>query len=431
MLENFETTVVVGLQYGDEAKGRLVHALANNPNIAMVVRFQGGANAGHTIFMKEKKIVLHLIPSGIPYSDKICVIGNGMVLDPEKLIGEIRGLKEAGFLNDNKQLRISNLAHITLPSHKDRDGKNEKALGKNKIGTTGRGIGPTYEDKVGRKWLRVQDLLCDFNELRSKLSCLSDYSWLNEKQTAIALMEYGKFLKPFICDTGHLVNLAVRQKKGIIFEGAQGTLLDIDHGTYPFVTSSNTMSGAACTGSGIGPTAIKNVLGVCKAYTTRVGSGPFPTELLDEIGLFLRENGLEKGATTGRDRRCGWLDLVALKYAVRVNGVTQLAITKLDVLSGLKNIQVCKSYKTLRQTGEGKHKFIQVRPDDPFTEFDTKSVTPIYQEFQGWTENLRHIRKFKDLPKAAREYLDYIEKHLEVPITLVSVGPEQNEYITR
>jgi len=419
------------MQYGDEAKGRLVHALADDPNVSMIVRFQGGANAGHTIFMGEKKIVLHLVPSGIPYPDKICVIGNGMVIDPERLINEIKDLQKNDLLIDKKQLRISNLAHITLPSHRERDGKNEKALGQKKIGTTGRGIGPTYEDKIGRRGLRMQDLLCDAKELHSKLEGLPEYSWLNRKQTVSDLMEYGRILKPFICDTGHLINLAIRQNKGIVFEGAQGALLDIDHGTYPFVTSSNTTAGAACTGSGIGPTAIKKVLGVCKAYTTRVGSGPFPTELFDDTGLFLREKGLEKGATTGRDRRCGWLDLVALKYAVRVNGVTKLAITKLDVLSGLKKIQVCKSYKTLKQTNDGKHKFLQIRPDDPFTEFDTKKVTPHYQEFEGWTENLRHIRKFEDLPKAAREYLDYIEKHLEVPITLVSVGPEQNEYFTR
>lgn len=427
-----KNVVVVGLQFGDEAKGRLVHALAANPEVSMIVRFQGGANAGHTIFMGDEKIVLHLVPSGIPYPDKISVIGNGVVLDLERLISEIKDLQKAGFIKNPKQLRISNLAHITLPFHRERDAKNEKNLGKNKIGTTGRGIGPTYEDKVGRKGLRIQDLLRNPTELRAKLEAsFPDRSLFSSKNALLAdIVAYGEFLKPYICDTGHLINLAIRQKKGVIFEGAQGTLLDIDHGTYPFVTSSNTMAGAACTGSGIGPTAINSVLGVSKAYTTRVGSGPFPTELVNETGTFLREKGLEKGSTTGRDRRCGWLDLVALKYAIRVNGVTELAITKLDVLSGLKNIRICRYYQAINNNGK-KHRFVRVLPDDPFTELDILNVTPDYQDFEGWNEDLRYMRKFEDLPKQARVFLEFLEKHLEVPITLVSVGPEQNEYITR
>jgi len=414
------TLVVVGTQWGDEGKGKIVDVLTERADF--VVRFQGGNNAGHTLVINQKKYILHLIPSGIFHPQTTCVIGNGVVVDPEVLIREIETLKKEGLEMTPQKLKVSERAHVIMPYHKALDLAREKKANVNKIGTTGRGIGPCYEDKVGRRGFRLIDLTRpDF--FREKLKTyLEEKNFflrylgaepLNYEEICEKYLEYGSYLRPYLTDTATLLWEAKRENKKILFEGAQGTFLDIDYGTYPYVTSSNTLSGNACCGSGFGPTAIDHVLGIVKAYTTRVGEGPFPTELKDDLGEFLREKGGEYGATTGRPRRCGWLDLVMVKRAVKLNGITGIALTKLDVLSGLDTLKICTGY----QRGSEKLETF------PSTLEELSQVVPIYEEFPGWKAELSQVTSFEELPPEAKTYLQRIEEYLEVPIEIVSTGP--------
>ena len=377
-------TVIVGTQWGDEGKGKITDLLSEKMDI--VVRYQGGNNAGHTVVIEDRTFKLHLIPSGIFYSDVTCMIGNGVVVDPKVFLEEIATLKENGIEVTPANLKVSKAAHIILPEHRERDAKEEGARS-NKIGTTKRGIGPAYEDKIGRRGIRAGT--------------------------------YENELAPYLVDNISFLANAITDKKNILLEGAQGTMLDIDHGTYPYVTSSSPTAGGACTGTGIGPTKIDNVLGVVKAYCTRVGEGPFPTELFDEMGGFLQNEGAEIGTTTGRSRRCGWLDMVILQYASRINGLTQLAITKLDVLDKLEVIKVCTGYQY-----EDK-----VITDYPNNLDILNKCQPIYKEFAGWQEPTTSISTFSDLPKAAQVYLQYISDSSGIPISLISVGSERNQVI--
>ncbi|WP_022855807.1 adenylosuccinate synthase [Thermodesulfobacterium thermophilum] len=416
------TLVVVGTQWGDEGKGKVVDVLTEQADF--VVRFQGGNNAGHTLVINQKKHILHLIPSGIFRPNTVCVIGNGVVVDPEVLINEIEKLKKEGLDISPKKLVISEKAHTIMPYHKALDIAREAKAAQNKIGTTCRGIGPCYEDKVARKGFRLIDLTYPetFKEKLKKVLEEKNFllSYLNAEPLRFEeiyekYLAFGEYLKPYLADVSQLLWNAQKAGKNILFEGAQGTFLDIDHGTYPYVTSSNTVAGNACCGSGLGPTEINSVLGIVKAYTTRVGEGPFPTELNDESGELLRERGGEYGATTGRPRRCGWLDLVMVKTAVRLNGLTNIAITKLDVLSGLKSIKLCVGYKYEGQT-------IDFFPSDLEK---LKKVEPIYQELPGWEEDISQIKNFDALPETTKNYIKFIEKYLEVPIALLSLGPER------
>lgn len=394
------TVVIVGAQWGDEGKGKIVDLLT--PSADYVVRYQGGANAGHTLVVGGKKTVLHLIPSGILHKKVKCVIGNGVVIDPTVCVSEIAELRSNGYLIDDSQLAISNFAHVVLPYHKYIDQLREAEAGSAKIGTTGRGIGPCYEDKVARNGIRMQEL-CDKEVLKEKLDSILPQKNLyiekllggknlNFEEIYNEYAKLGESLKKYACDTVELLYSAVTAKKNILFEGAQGTALDVDHGTYPFVTSSTTVSAGAASGSGVGPTVIGEVIGVAKAYTTRVGAGPFPTELNDETGEWLRKKGGEFGATTGRPRRCGWLDLEVLCRSKMVNGLTGIALTKLDILSGLEKIKVW---------------------------------APQYKEFPGWNEPISGIRSIDKLPKNARKYLEFIEDSLSIPIVILSLGPER------
>ncbi len=416
------TLVVVGTQWGDEGKGKIVDVLTEKAHY--VVRFQGGNNAGHTLVINDKKYILHLIPSGIFHPQTVCVIGNGVVVDPEVLIDEIEKLKKEGFSLSPEKLKISERAHTIMPYHKALDLARERRANQNKIGTTGRGIGPCYEDKVGRRGFRLIEIT------QPKLFKEKLKSVLEEKNFFLKFLgadpldfhkiyekyiQYGEYLKPYLTDTSYLLWKAYQEKKNILFEGAQGTFLDIDYGTYPYVTSSNTLSANASCGSGLGLTCIEKVLGIVKAYTTRVGEGPFPTELKDELGIYLREKGGEYGSTTGRPRRCGWLDLVMIKTAVRLNGVTELAITKLDVLSGLSKIKVCVSYKIRGQE----------RDTFPSSLEALWEVEPVYQELPGWEEDLRKINSLEKLPSFVKDYLNFIQDYLQTPITIISTGPER------
>ena len=422
-------TVVVGTQWGDEGKGRIIDNLAEKSQ--MVVRFQGGNNAGHTIVNDQGEYKFHLIPSGILYPHVMALIGNGVVIDPRVLCGELDGLKERGISADN--LRLSGNAHLIMPYHILLDAAHETQLGKRKIGTTKRGIGPAYTDKAARLGIRVQDLL-DKKILRQKLdTAIGEKNDLLEKVYNIPgvdrfevmeqYAEYADRLSPYIADTSLLIDKALKRGESVLFEGAQGCLLDIDHGTYPFVTSSNPIAGAACVGAGVGPTMIDDVLGVCKAYTTRVGEGPFPTELLDELGDHLVQQGNEYGTTTGRKRRCGWLDLVILKYAVRLNGLTGLAITKLDVLSGLDQIKICSMYE-YEHDGKSEN-YIDFPPHQSIF----YHCKPVYQTLPGWKEDISGARKLGDLPPEARDYLELVSEEAGVPIKMVSVGPGRDEAI--
>jgi len=418
--------VLVGAQWGDEGKGKVVDLLSEKADI--VVRFQGGANAGHTLVVGGKRIVLHLIPSGILHRGKICLIGDGVVIDPEELLKEIEFLSEQGYLDDPSRLLISQKAHLVMPYHKLFDALRESRR-KKPIGTTRRGIGPAYEDKVARLGIRMGDLL-EEDALKEKVEAL-----LQEKNLILErvfgelpleaeklytlLLEYGKKLRPFICDTSHFLYQKLREGKRVLFEGAQGTLLDVDHGTYPFVTSCNTVSANACCGSGIGPKQIDLVLGVVKAYMTRVGEGPFPTELRDSIGEFLREKGNEYGATTGRPRRCGWFDAVAVRYALRINGADGVILTKLDTLSGLEKLKICVAY-------ELKGKRIGEFPAS--AELLSRCV-PIYEELPGWKEDLKGKHSLEELPAEARRYLERLNELLQVPFFLISTGPEREDVI--
>jgi len=401
--------IIVGAQWGDEGKGKIVDYLAKKAEV--VVRYQGGGNAGHTVVVNGKKTVFHLIPSGI-LNQKICVLGNGMVINPQALIKEIKALEEAG-TRVRKYLFISDRAHLILPHHIVED---SSGLGK-KLGTTGQGIGPCYRQKIAREGIRVADLVFEWPKIKSYLK--SKYSPREYRQITADLKKFLKILKKNIIDVSlKLANFDQKRRK-IIFEGAQGTLLDIDHGTYPFVTSSSATAGGALTGSGFGPTQIKEVIGVAKAYTTRVGEGPFPTELKNSLGLKLREKGGEYGATTGRPRRCGWLDMVILRYACRVNGLTSLAITKLDILDDFPQIKVCDAYAY-----QGK-----ILTDFPASSQVLERCRPLYKKFTGWKKDISQIRKERLLPGPTKSYLNFIEKSLKIPIKIISVGQDRKQTI--
>src|ERR1700712_2901438 len=418
--------VIVGAQWGDEGKGKLVDLMAEKADA--VIRYQGGNNAGHTIVHGETMWKFHLIPSGILYSGKPCMIGNGVVIDPVVLTGELDGLKSRGV--DLSGLRISANAHLIMPYHLMLDLAGEISLGKLQIGTTRRGIGPAYADKASRLGIRVQDLL-DEAILKKKITAALEPKQAQlrpfQKDPLLDLqsmtedyLAYGNRIEQYIADTARLVWDNLEADKTVIFEGAQGAMLDIDHGTYPFVTSSNPIAGAACVGAGVGPTAINEVWGVAKAYATRVGAGPFPTELEDDFGARLRTAGGEFGTTTGRPRRTGWLDLVQLRYARRINGFTHLAITKLDVLSGLGTLKVGTSYLT--DSGA-------VLDDFPYHQSVVHHITGQYTELEGWEEDITKVRSADQLPKAARAYLDFISEHVGVKVALVGVGPARDQII--
>jgi adenylosuccinate synthase len=418
--------VIVGAQWGDEGKGKVTDLLAEH--VDAVIRFQGGNNAGHTIVRGEVKWKLHLIPSGILYPGKRCVIGNGVVIDPKVLIDEIDGLRARGI--DVSGLRISANAHLIMPYHLLLDSAGEARLGKLQIGTTRRGIGPCYADKAARLGIRVQDLL-DEKILKKKIAAALEPKRLTlrpfDKDPALDLhqmteeyLTYGHRLEQHIADTAKLVWDLLDGGSTVLFEGAQGAMLDIDHGTYPFVTSSNPVAGAACVGAGVGPRDIEEIWGVTKAYTTRVGAGPFPTELLDEVGDQIRERGGEFGTTTGRPRRTGWLDLVALRYATRLNTLTALAITKLDVLSGFDRVGVCTRYRGVDDA---------VFDHFPYHQSVLHHAAGEAEELEGWSEDLGECRSEADLPRAAREYLDYVAEFIGVPVALVGVGPGRDQVI--
>ena len=417
-------TVVIGAQWGDEGKGKITDILAEHSDL--ICRYQGGNNAGHTIVRDGEEFKLHLIPSGILYPAKTCAIGNGVVIDPHILFGEIEALRSRGISAEN--LRISANAHLIMPYHILLDGGFEKQLGKFKIGTTGRGIGPCYIDKFARVGIRVQDLF-DEKILRRKtrvalddknrLLQLYDIGVLDPDQVADEYLGFRERLEPYVADVSLLVNRALDDGREVLFEGAQGTLLDIDFGTYPFVTSSNPIAGGACAGAGVGPTRIDHVVGVAKAYTTRVGEGPFPTELFDEIGDAMCEVGQEFGTTTGRKRRCGWLDLVALRYAVRVSGITHLAITKLDVLTGLETIKVCTRYKAGRR----------VLDEFPLLQTDFHHARPVLDELPGWNDDIRECDNWADLPETARDYIQFIATFTKTRVKFIAVGPGREETI--
>ncbi len=422
--------VVVGAQWGDEGKGKIVDLLAEEAD--MVVRFQGGNNAGHTLVVDGKKIVLHLIPSGILRKGVTSVIGNGVVIDVGGLEEEINLLQKSGHSVSPENLKISENAHVVFPYHRLFDRLGEERRAGKKIGTTGRGIGPTYVDKIAREGIRIGDLLHPESFRERLTEVLHEKNLILEKvfgekplkinEIVTQYEKHTKWLFPYVCNTSLIVHEAQRKKKNILFEGAQGTSLDVDHGTYPFVTSSNTVSGAACIGAGIGPTDIDRVVGVSKAYTTRVGSGPFPSELSGKEGDALREKGAEYGATTGRPRRCGWLDAVFLRHSVRVNGITDLALTKLDVLSDLPVVKIAVAYE---RDGDRSETFTS---DCRLLD---RSV-PIYEEHRGWPALTKIPKKIGDLPKTARAFLDRIEELSEASVTLVSFGPDRaDQVVTR
>ncbi|MFH1075905.1 MAG: adenylosuccinate synthase [Pseudomonadota bacterium] len=421
--------VVIGTQWGDEGKGKIVDLLAESADC--IIRFQGGNNAGHTLVINGEQFICHLIPSGILRVDATCLIGNGVVLDPVVLLKEIRELKGRGVEIEPGRLLISEIAHVIMPYHKLIDMGREQLLScEAKIGTTGRGIGPCYEDKVSRRGIRVIDLF-DPEDLNEKIRaivdekqsylkhCLKSDVVLDAEKITSEYIAYGEKLKGYAANVSLAIQSAVDDKKKLLFEGAQGTYLDIDYGTYPYVTSSNTIAGNACCGAGVGPVLIDKVLGVVKAYTTRVGGGPFPTELLDSTGDILQSRGAEFGATTGRRRRCGWLDMVMIKNAVRVNGVTGIALTKLDVLTGLDTIRICTAYRY---------------EDKLLTEFPValsvlRSSQPVYEEMHGWNENICEIRDVRHLPLNTRKYLKRIEELCGVPVDIISVGADRDKTI--
>jgi adenylosuccinate synthase len=416
--------VIVGAQWGDEGKGKIVDLLTQYADT--VVRFQGGNNAGHTIVLKGEKFVFHLMPSGILYENKKCIIGNGVVLDPAVLIEEIAEVKRKGYFKDDSQLMISEETHLILPYHRKIDVARERIF---KIGTTGRGIGPAYEDKVARCGIRAVDLI-DEKVFRKKLeeNLIQKNIYLVQvlKEKTFEFSEifdeyllYKKELEKYVKDTLLVLHEDIRRGENILFEGAQGALLDVDHGTYPYVTASNTVAGNACAGSGIGPTMINSVIGVAKAYTTRVGEGPFPTELRDQLGEKIREMGGEYGATTGRPRRCGWFDAVVVNHSIRINGIREMAITKLDVLNNFEKIKVCVGY---RLNGKVIHHV-------PSNLEMLQSSEPVYEEVNGWDTEIKGARNFSDLPYNAQRYIRRIEELINTKITMISVGPERNETI--
>ena len=417
--------VIVGAQWGDEGKGKIVDYLTRY--VHMTVRFQGGNNAGHTVVVKGEKTILHLVPSGVLHSGVHCVLGNGVVVDPAVLVGEIDGLKARGYIRDDRKFHISDRAHLIMPYHKRIDLAREELRGKGKIGTTGRGIGPAYEDKVHRIGLRFCDLMNEAILAERLEAVLAEKNAYMKKVLGAKPMRRGRILdeclshaerlKRYVTDTSILIHRAMARGKNILFEGAQGTHLDIDHGTYPFVTSSSAVAGGVCTGSGVGPTAIDQVIGIAKAYTTRVGSGPFPTELHDAMGDLLRENGGEYGSTTGRPRRCGWFDAVAVRYAVRLNGFTSLTLTKLDVLTGIDPIRICVAYRH----GDTIYREFPARRDI------LEACEPVYEEVRGWKTDITGVREFADLPLAARRYVRRVEKRIGAPFSMISVGAGRDE----
>ncbi|HEU4383017.1 MAG TPA: adenylosuccinate synthase [Anaeromyxobacteraceae bacterium] len=419
--------VVIGAQWGDEGKGKVVDLLTQFADV--VVRFQGGNNAGHTLVVGGEKTILHLIPAGILHPGKTCVIGNGVVVDPSVMVGEIDKLKAKGAFQDERQLVVSLDAHVIMPWHKAIDLAREQALGEGKIGTTGRGIGPTYEDKVARRGIRIRDLLEEgrlarrvaerLPAARDEVRRLGAAADLDEGAIVKQYAELGRRLSRYAADASLVLHQAIRGGRSLLFEGAQGTMLDVDHGNYPFVTSSNTVAGNAATGSGVGPTEIDVVLGISKAYSTRVGGGPYPTELRDEVGERLRQIGHEFGATTGRPRRTGWFDAVALRYAARVNGFDGLAITKLDVLTGFPEVKVAVAY---RLSG----KVVEEMPVDIE---DLGRCEPVYETLPGWSEKLDGVRAWGGLPQNARSYVERLAKLVGVRVMAVSVGADRGETI--
>lgn len=423
------SVVVVGAQWGDEGKGKLTDFLANQAD--MVLRCQGGSNAGHTVVVDGVKHALHLIPSGILSADTQCIIGNGVVLDLKVILEEIKNLNDKGI--STSHLSISEKAHLIMPYHYTMDEYQEELKGANKIGTTKRGIGPAYMDKIARQGIRLMDLM-DWDAFLTRLDYnLKEKNFIfkanglptiegADKEALIAqFKEYREQIRPYVKDTLYMVNDAAKAGKKILFEGAQGALLDIDHGTYPFVTSSNTVAAGVCTGSGLGPTYIDRVLGIAKAYCTRVGSGPFPTELLDEVGEEIRQCGGEFGVTTGRPRRCGWFDAVVVRYSAMICGLTDLCITKLDIFDKLKEIKICVGYEL---NGEKTDRF-------PSTTEEIAACKPIYETMPGWQQDTMGIRKFEDLPVNAQKYIKRLEELCDIPVSVVAVGPDRTQTIVR
>ncbi|MDR1138504.1 MAG: adenylosuccinate synthase [Clostridiales bacterium] len=426
-MKSLDTVVLVGAQYGDEGKGKIVDILSQNAD--MVVRPQGGNNAGHTIVKDDKTYKLHLIPSGILYPNCQCIIGCGTVINPKAILQEMQSLQDLGISLD--QLKIDCRAHVTMPYHIIQDGLHEQSL-VNNIGTTKKGIGPTYMDKSNRIGLRMCDLV-DTDTFAKKIRQIIDFKnkyigrlydsseKIDADQVIQEYTEYGKQLRQYVIDTTIPLYQSIKQGKRVLFEGAQGTLLDIDIGTYPYVTSSHPVAGGACVGAGIGPTLISQVIGVAKAYTTRVGSGPFVTELHDDIGRHIQTIGCEIGTTTGRTRRVGWLDCIILRYAVRVNGCTSIAINKLDTLTGIKTLKIATSYRY---------------KDRELTEFvadvrDLSDCTPVYIEMPGWEQDISQCKSFEQLPKQAQDYINMIQKLIDCPISMIGVGPDREQNIYR
>lgn len=421
-------TVVLGSQWGDEGKGKIVHFLAQE--VEIVARYQGGANAGHTVVVGDRTTILHLLPVGVLWPHVTCIIGAGVVVDPADLMDEIEQLRQAG-IDLSGRLLISHQAHLIMPYHKLLDRMAEERSPRERIGTTGRGIGPAYVDKAARTGIRIVDLL-DHNVLRAKLrrnieeknlllSRIYETDLLDEDQIIREYLEFDEKIDPFVKDVSVFLNDAIQEGKKILLEGAQGTLLDLDAGTYPFVTSSNPTVGGALTGLGIGPRCVDRVVGVLKAYTTRVGHGPFPTELTGELANFFREAGTEYGATTGRPRRCGWFDAVIARYSARVNGVDAWAITKLDVLTGISPIKVCVTY----EDGQRTYRHFPAVPHI------LEGCRPVYEDLPGWTEDIQNVRTFEQLPANAQGYLRFIEELTRVPVHIISVGPERDMTIVR
>ncbi|MGI5284958.1 adenylosuccinate synthase [Nonomuraea polychroma] len=417
--------VLVGAQWGDEGKGKATDLLGGD--VDYVVRYQGGNNAGHTVVIGDQKYALHLLPTGILSPDVVPVIGNGVVIDPGVLLSEIDGLAARGI--SAERLLISSNAHLIMPHHKALDKVTERYLGKAKIGTTGRGIGPAYGDKIARMGVRVQDLLdpgilakkieVALTEKNQVLTKVYNRRGIDPEAVLQEYLDYAERLKPHIADTSLVLSKALDEGKFVLLEGGQGTLLDIDHGTYPFVTSSSPTSGGACAGAGIPPNRLTKIIGILKAYTTRVGSGPFPTELTDEMGDWLRQTGGEYGVTTGRNRRCGWFDAVIARYATRINGITDYFLTKLDVLSGLERIPVCVAYDV-----DG------VRHDEiPMTQTDFHHAKPIYEEFPGWQEDITSAKSFDDLPPNAQAYVRTLEEMAGAPVSAIGVGPGRDQTV--
>jgi adenylosuccinate synthase len=423
------TLVVVGTQWGDEGKGKIVDLLTSRADV--VVRFQGGSNAGHTLKVAGEQIIVHLIPSGILYPECLNIVANGLVVDPAILLKEKETLRAKGHFLKDQQLLISERAHVIMPYHRIIDQGRESMLGAAKIGTTGRGIGPAYEDKASRMGIRMGDLVRPDILKRRVIAALEEKNFLIEhrfkfqpldpNQVIEEYAEYGKQLAPHITDANHVLYQRIAEGSRVLFEGAQGTLLDIDHGTYPFVTSSNVVAGNVCSGSGVSPNKINTIWGVVKAYSTRVGQGGFPTELDNELGEKIRQIGGEYGATTGRPRRCGWLDLVVVNHSVRLNGLTGIAITKMDVLTGISPLKIATAYEL-----DGR-----IIDRVPAHIDDLGRLKPVYREVKGWDEPLDLCRSYDDLPKNARDYVETIEHLTGVPVALVSVGPSREQSIVR